>query len=48
MTDQELLQLLDDKMPEELSLEEIEFLRKRLAESPALREALASQVHFES
>lgn len=48
MTDQELLQLLDDKMPEELSWDEIELLRKRLAESPALREALASQVHFES
>ncbi len=48
MTDQELLQLLDDKMPEELSLDEIELLRKRLAESPALRAALASQVHFES
>lgn len=48
MTDQELLQLLDDKMPEELSLEEIEILRQRLAESPALREALAGQVHFES
>ena len=48
MTDQELLQLLDEKMPEELSFEEIELLRKRLAESPALREALASQVHFES
>lgn len=48
MTDQELLQLLDDKMPEELTLEEIELLRRRLAESPALREALAGQVHFES
>ncbi len=47
-TDQELLQLLDEKMPEELSLEEIELLRQRMAESPALREALASQVHLES
>ncbi|WP_425614008.1 PQQ-binding-like beta-propeller repeat protein [Anatilimnocola sp. NA78] len=48
MTDQELLQLLDDKMPEELTLEEIELLQRRLAESPALREALAGQIHFES
>lgn len=48
MTDQELLQLLDEKMPEELTLDEIELLRARLAESPALRESLASQVHFES
>lgn len=48
MTDQELLQLLDEKMPEELTLEEIELLRRRLAESAELRDALANQVHFES
>lgn len=48
MTDRELLELLEEKMPEELTLEEIELLRTRLAESPALREALSSQVHFES
>lgn len=48
MTDKELLELLEEKMPEELTLEEIELLRTRLAESAALREALTSQVHFES
>lgn len=48
MTDRELLELLEEKMPEELTLDEIELLRTRLAESPALREALSSQVHFES
>lgn len=48
MTDSELLGLLEEKMPEELTIEEIELLRCRLAESPALREALAGQIYFES
>ncbi len=38
MNDEQLIQLLQDKTPEELSLEEIELLRRRLAESDALRQ----------
>lgn len=48
MTDQELLRLLDEKMPEELTLEEIELLQQRLKDSPELREQLASHIHLES
>jgi outer membrane protein assembly factor BamB len=48
MTDQQLLQLLEEKMPEELTLEEIEWLQRRLKESPTLRDQLAGEVHFES
>ena len=44
MTDQELLQLLEDKSPQELSLDELRLLKQRLAESPALRDALAGQL----
>ena len=44
MTDQELLQLLEDKSPQDLSLDELRLLKQRLAESPALRDALAGQL----
>ena len=44
MTDQELLTLVQEKTPDELSLEEIELLRTRLADSTELREALFEQV----
>ena len=47
MTDQELLALVQAKSPEELSLEEIELLRTRLAESSELREALFDQMQME-
>ena len=48
MTDQELLTLVQDKTPEELSLEEINLLRSRLAESTELREALFGQMQMEA
>ncbi|MCE9525536.1 MAG: hypothetical protein K8R36_05730, partial [Planctomycetales bacterium] len=48
MTDQELLTLVQDKTPEELSLEEIDLLRTRLAESTELREALFGQMQMEA
>src|SRR6185436_17674639 len=47
MTDQELLALVQAKTPDELSLEEIDLLRTRLAESEELREALFGQMQME-
>ncbi len=47
MTDQELLALVQAKTPDELSLEEIDLLRARLAESTELREALFGQMQME-
>jgi outer membrane protein assembly factor BamB len=47
MTDQELLALVQAKTPDELSLEEIDLLRGRLAESTELREALFGQMQME-
>ena len=47
MTDQELLALVQAKTPDELSLEEIDLLRTRLAESTELREALFGQMQME-
>ena len=37
MTDEQLLDLIEKKSPEELTLAEIEQLRQRLSESPMLR-----------
>ncbi len=48
MTDQELLALVQAKNPDELSLEEIDLLRTRLAESTELREALFGQMQMEA
>src|SRR5688500_12706148 len=48
MTDQELIDLLAQKAPEELSPEEIDLLRARLAESAELREVLLGQLQMES
>lgn len=48
MTDQELLALVQAKTPDELSLEEIDLLRTRLAESTELREALFGQMQMEA
>jgi hypothetical protein len=48
MTDNELVQLLEQKTPDELSLEEIDLLRQRLAESDELRELLLTQLQMET
>lgn len=47
MTDAELIQLLQDKSPEELSLDEIRLLKARLSESDELRSALFEQLEME-
>jgi outer membrane protein assembly factor BamB len=46
--DQQLIELLEHKSPEELSFEELELLRARLGESPLLRVALAKHLQTES
>ncbi len=48
MTDEQLLALVEQKAPEELTLEEIELLRSRLETSPAIREALAAQLEVDT
>ena len=48
MTDAELIALLEQKTPEELTLEEIELLRRRLAESDELRQTLLGQLQMET
>ncbi|MGH8631549.1 MAG: hypothetical protein ACREU7_12420, partial [Burkholderiales bacterium] len=48
MTDPELLALLAEKTPDELTEQQIELLRRRLTESAELREALFSQVQMEA
>ena len=48
MTDDELIALIEQKTPEELTLEEIELLRTRLADSPALRQRLVEQLRMET
>ena len=48
MTDEELLQLVDTKSPGELSLDEIQTLRTRLAESAALRTAFSSRLRLQT
>ncbi len=47
MTDKELVELVETTMPEELTLEQIELIRQRLRESPALRDALAGQLQMD-
>jgi outer membrane protein assembly factor BamB len=47
MNDQEWIALVNDKPPEELTLEEIESLRQRLRESDELRAALLERVEME-
>ncbi len=46
--DEQLIQLLREKSAEELSFEELDQLRVRLAQSPALRAALAEYLQTES
>jgi outer membrane protein assembly factor BamB len=47
MNDEQLIRLLQEKTPEELSLEEIDLLRRRLAESDELRQTLFEQLEME-
>jgi len=47
MKDDQLIQLLQEKTPEELSLEEISLLQRRLAESEELRVTLFEQLEME-
>src|SRR5581483_942645 len=48
MTDEKLIQLVQETPPEELSLEEIELLRARVVASPEVRSALADQLKLDS
>ncbi len=48
MTDAELIDLIEQKTPDELTPEEIEHLRSRLAESHSLRELLIGQLQMET
>ncbi|HVX13029.1 MAG TPA: hypothetical protein VHC22_17730 [Pirellulales bacterium] len=47
MTDERLIELIDERSPEELSAAEVAEIRARLKESPALREALAGRLRLE-
>ncbi|HEX3998234.1 MAG TPA: PQQ-binding-like beta-propeller repeat protein [Pirellulales bacterium] len=46
MTDKELIALVESKLPQELSVEELELIARRLRESPAVRDALAGQLEL--
>ena len=48
MTDQELIQLLQEKPPSEFSVEEFEALRARWTQSPELRQALIEHLNLET
>jgi len=47
MTDHELIELIQHKTPEELTLEELELLQQRIKAAPELREALAEQIELD-
>jgi len=47
MTDEQLLDLIENKAPEELTLAEIDQLRRGLAESAVLRAALSNRLEME-
>ncbi len=47
MTDEQLLDLIETKTPEELTLAEIDQLRQRLSESPMLRAAMSVRIEME-
>ena len=47
MTDGQLIALVEETTPDELSHEQIALLRRRLPHSPELREAIASQLRLE-
>lgn len=48
MTDQQLIQLLQEKPPSEFTAEEFDALRARWTQSPELRQALIDHLHLES
>ena len=48
LTDEQLILLIQEKTPEELSERELNLLRERLRTSATVQEALLGQVHFES
>ncbi|MDB5339093.1 MAG: Tetratricopeptide 2 repeat protein, partial [Planctomycetaceae bacterium] len=48
LSDQELIQLVQEKTPEELSETELDQLRERLRVSSELRDTLIEQLHFEA
>ena len=48
MTDQELIQLLNEKPPSEFTVDEFESLRARWTQSPELRQALIERLKLES
>ena len=48
LSDQELIQLVQEKTPEELSETELDQLRERLRVSAELRDTLIEQLHFEA
>jgi len=47
MNDEQLIQLIQETPPEELTGEELQLLRDRLPDSPALREALSEQLRLD-
>ena len=47
MTDRELIDLLQQKPPDELSADEIALLRARMAESREVREALSDHLRLD-
>ena len=48
LSDQELIQLVQEKLPDELTETELDQLRQRLRVSAELRDTLLEQLHFES
>jgi|GEM_PF-1206076 len=47
LSDEELIRLLEQKTPEELTLQELDYLKQRLADSAPLREALLGHLQME-
>ncbi|HEV3415534.1 MAG TPA: hypothetical protein VG056_01920, partial [Pirellulales bacterium] len=47
MTDNEIISLVESKLPQELSLEEIDLIRRRMRASPTVRRALAAQLELD-
>jgi outer membrane protein assembly factor BamB len=47
MTDEQLIELLQNSSPDELTIEQIELLRSRLAESPDLQHTLSRQLQMD-
>ena len=47
MTDKEIIALVDSKLPQELTLEEIDLVRQRMRASPTVRRALAAQLELD-